>query len=171
MKSPKGLDFIYLYLMDFKEYLTNKKIDSDAYKASEPDQWVAFATIFEQMHPKSFTLQKLNLINGIRRQFPHTERLVEKDQVKPKVARPMMKPKTQPTTKISSDASKKPIIKPKISADKPKMAKPVLKPKMGKPKMITDQPEENKKEVKPKPVMKPKMVRPVMKPKPKDPTE
>jgi len=171
LKSPKGLDFIYLYLMDFKEYLANKKIDSDAYKASEPDQWEAFATIFEQMHPKSFTLQKLNLINGIRRQFPYAEEAVERDQVKPKMARPMMKPKTP----ISTDTSKKPVIRPNVSPAKPKMAKPVVKPKMSKPvmkpKMRTDQTEENKKEVKPKPVMKPKMARPVIKPKPKDPTE
>ena len=161
--------------MSFKEYLTNKKIDADAYKASEPDQWLAFATIFEQMHPKSFTLQKLNLINGIRRQFPYKEEVVGKEQVKPKTARPMMKPKAPSTGDGVADAMKKPIIKPKTSAAKPNMGKPVMKPKVGKPvmkpKIAMDQTEAKKEQVKPKPVMKPKMARPVIKPKPKNPSE
>jgi hypothetical protein len=148
--------------MSFKEYLTSKKIDSDAYKAAEPGQWFNFSTIFEQMHPKSFTLQKLNLINGIRRRFPYIEEIAEKDQVKSKTVRPMIKPKTQPATGISSEADNKPV-------RKPKMAKPVLKPKMGKPvmkpKVKSDPAEGNKKEDKPNPVIKPKMAKPVLKPK------
>ena len=159
MKSPIGL-FLYICTqMSFKEYLTNKNIDSDAYKASAPNQWLAFATIFAQMHPKSFTMQKLNLINGIRRQFPYQAEIVEQEQVKPKVARPMMKPKAQPVEETASDVTKKLVMKPK-------MGKPVMKPKMS-----TDQTKESKEEVKPKLAMKPKMVRPVIKPKPKDPTE
>ena len=141
--------------MSFEEYLASKKIDSDAYKMSEPAQWSSFAAIFEQMHPKSFTLQKLNLINGIRREFPYVEEISMQEQVKPQVARPVMK-----TSRV---ASNKPVMKPKISVGKPKIGKPVMKPKM-----TTDQKDENKEVAKPKPSMKPKMARPVMKPKNKD---
>lgn len=155
--------------MSFDEYLASKKIDSIAYKVTEPQQWSQFAAIFDQMHPKSFTMQKLNLINGIRRQYPYVEEVVEPAQVKPKTARPVMKPKTQSVAETSDEVQKKPVMKPKISAGKPKMGKPVIKPKMGKPvmkpKIKTAQGEGNKEVTKPKPVMKPKMGRPVVKPK------
>jgi hypothetical protein len=158
--------------MNFKEYLTGKKIDSDAYKASEPEQWAKFSSVFEQMHPKSFTMQKLNLINGIRRQFPYKELVVDQGQVKAKVSRPVMKPKLQTAAGSSNDATKKPVIRPKVSVAKPKMGKPVMKPKISKPiikpKMESDSKDENIEVTKPKPVMKPKMARPVMKLKDKD---
>ena len=159
--------------MGFKEYLAIKKIDSNAYKAAEPKQWSEFATIFSQMHPKSFTMQKLNLINGIRREYPYIQVAVEPEQVKSITARPVIKPKTSLVSATSGETKKKPVMKPKISsAGIPKMGKPVMKPKMGKPvmkpKMNTDQGEENKEATKPKPVMKPKMVRPVIKPKNKE---
>ena len=158
--------------MSFEEYLASKMIDSDTYKASEPAQWSSFAAIFEQMHPKSFTLQKLNLINGIRREFPFVVEKSEQEQLKQQVARPVMKSTVQPVVKTSGDASKKPVMKPKIATGKPKIGKPVMKAKMTrpvmKPKMTPDQKDENKEVAKPKPSMKPKMTRPVMKPKNKD---
>lgn len=161
--------------MSFDEYLANKKIDSIAYKAAEPEQWSQFATIFDQLHPKSFTMQKLNLINGIRGKFPQLQEEVKQEQVKSKTARPNMRPKTQSVPDTSGDVVKKPLMKPKIPTAKPKMGKPVMKPKMSKPvmkpKMDTDQREEKKEVTKPKQVMKPKMARPVMKPKPKDSTD
>jgi len=161
--------------MSFDEYLASKKIDSIAYKAAEPKQWSQFATIFDQMHPKSFTMQKLNLINGIRRKFPHVQEVVEQEQAKSKIARPVIRPKVQSVPDTSGEVLKKPLMKPKIPTGKPKMGKPVMKPKMGKPvmkpKMKTDTIEEKEEVTKPKPVMKPKMVRPVIKPKPKESTD
>lgn len=56
--------------MNFEEYLSSKKIDSDAFRNAEPAVWEAWKTELEQMHPNSFTIQKLNLINPVRRKYP-----------------------------------------------------------------------------------------------------
>ena len=80
--------------MTFEEYLATKKINSDAFKKAEEDQWIKFKQLFEQMHPNSFTMQKLNLINSIRRNYPlkEDEAMVV---VKAKPKRPVMRPKTK----------------------------------------------------------------------------
>lgn len=54
---------------DFEAYLISKKIDSRAFKDAEPEVWQAWQAEFEQVHPNSFTVQKLNLINPIRRKY------------------------------------------------------------------------------------------------------
>lgn len=56
--------------VNFEEYLSGKKIDSLAFKAKEPQRWNEWESEFSQLHPDSFTLQKLNLINPIRRKYP-----------------------------------------------------------------------------------------------------
>lgn len=53
----------------FEEYLTSKKIDSARFKDAEPEVWHAWKIEFDQMHPNSFTVQKLNLINPVRRKY------------------------------------------------------------------------------------------------------
>lgn len=53
----------------FEEYLQSKRIASEDFKRAEPDVWQAWKHEFEQMHPNSFTVQKLNLINAIRRKY------------------------------------------------------------------------------------------------------
>ena len=167
--------------MSFEEYLYSKKIDSSAYQASEPDQWQEFASIFQDMHPKSFTMQKLNLINGIRRRFPVTEEVVEMEVTPQKTGRPVMKKKSELSAESQTGVSarpvvkpritsgkSKPVIKPKISSGKPKMTKPVMKPKI-KPETDEEKQQKSKPVIKPKTTQrKPKMVRPVIKPKPKD---
>jgi hypothetical protein len=55
--------------LDFEDYLNSKRIDSAAFRTAEPRLWEAWKKDFEQMHPASFTVQKLNLINVIRRKF------------------------------------------------------------------------------------------------------
>jgi hypothetical protein len=60
----------YLYPVNFEEYLSGKKIDSAAFKAAEANRWREWENEFAQLHPDSFTLQKLNLINPIRRKYP-----------------------------------------------------------------------------------------------------
>jgi hypothetical protein len=98
--------------VNFEEYLLSKKIDARAFQAAEPMLYENWKHDFQQMHPNSFTVQKLNLINPIRRKYqskkielPKVEVPVEKhvptpavvvDTVvtaAPKPARPMMKPK------------------------------------------------------------------------------
>ena len=56
--------------MTFEEYLISKKIDSQAFQQTENERWNEFKNLFEQVHPNSFTAQKLYLINPIRRKFP-----------------------------------------------------------------------------------------------------
>jgi len=98
--------------MEFATYLEEKKIDSKAFEKAEPEQWTEFERIFMQMHPKSFTAQKLFLINGIRRKYPlKVAEGEEGKEVKKKVAKPVMKPTTKPKPKKPG----KPVIKkPKI---------------------------------------------------------
>lgn len=54
----------------FSEYLINKKIDELSFKDSDHDRYVELKDLFEQIHPNSFTSQKLFLINEIRRSNP-----------------------------------------------------------------------------------------------------
>ncbi|EAY28220.1 hypothetical protein [Microscilla marina] len=55
--------------MDFEEFLKNKKIDENLFKEKEHARWQEWKTLFEQMHPNSFTAQKKFLINDIRRKY------------------------------------------------------------------------------------------------------
>lgn len=88
----------------FEEYLVSKKIDSVAFKMAEPNMWHTWKIEFEQVHSNSFTVQKLNLINPVRRKY-----LL----------------KSSPEIK-SSDATAVPQVNP-VSAAKP--GKPVIKPR------------------------------------------
>lgn len=78
--------------MKFDEYLESKKVDSKKYKAAEPAQYAEFQEIFDQIHPDSFTQQKLFLINKIRRKFQLEEQTEVKKAVAPKAMRPKIKP-------------------------------------------------------------------------------
>ena len=86
----------------FEEYLTSKKIDSQRFQQAEPDIWRSWKTEFEQMHPNSFTLQKLNLINPVRRKY----------QLQ---AKPDENKSSQPVTPVPPAAPRpgKPVIKPR----------------------------------------------------------
>jgi hypothetical protein len=57
-------------MMTWEEYCIKKKINSEAFKASDPNRWNSLKEIFEQVHPNSFTEQKKFLINDLRRQYP-----------------------------------------------------------------------------------------------------
>ena len=89
----------------FENYLASKKIDSDAFRMNEPDLWKAWKEEFEQLHPNSFTVQKLNLINPVRRKYhlPTTAEEKKAEQTSPlpspkptvsKPGRPVIRPKT-----------------------------------------------------------------------------
>lgn len=93
--------------MDFDEYLISKKIDPAAFKKQEPDQYQEFMRIFPQLHPSSFTMQKLYLINGIRRRFP----LPEEQWARKKA--PAAKPGKPKMTKPKKPAASKPKFRPK----------------------------------------------------------
>lgn len=75
----------------FEEYLIQKRIDPVAFKHGEANRWQEFSYLFEQLHPDSFTAQKLFLINAIRRKYPLKEDTAEEKVVtkaKPKVKIP-----------------------------------------------------------------------------------
>ena len=79
--------------MEFDEYLTGKKIDAAKFRAAETDQYESFKEIFDQVHPESFTQQKLFLINKIRRAYKLEEvNEAKKTSSASKVMRPKMKP-------------------------------------------------------------------------------
>lgn len=50
--------------------------------------------LFDQVHPNSFTAQKLFIINEIRRKYPFQEELEKPVQRKPMVKPKIVKPKT-----------------------------------------------------------------------------
>ena len=157
--------------MNFEAYLSSKKIDSAAFKKAEPVLWDAWRKEFEQVHPNSFTAQKLYLINPIRRKYhqaiealPEVLKSVETklpvappvktteapaqgtdtEQAKPKpvVARPMMKPKL-PASPPSTYGETAPAETPQAPSST--AATSPAKPAAAKP-------------VIPKPVIKPKPV-------------
>ena len=108
--------------MDFETYLTSKKIDSIAFRNAEPGLWSEWNSEFEQMHPDSFTMQKLNLINPIRRKYTLP------------VVTPTKEPPPTPVIQAPSapPADENQPVSPPALKPKPIMAKPVFKPK---PKM------------------------------------
>jgi len=100
--------------VNFQEYLISKKIDSAAFRLAEPALWESWKTEFEQMHPNSFTAQKLYLINPIRLKY-----ILKIAPVKVEAA------KTSVSTE-NSDSEKPEVV------SKPAVARPVFRPK---PKM------------------------------------
>lgn len=78
--------------MEFEEYLKGKKIDPASFKNGETAQFEEFKSLFDQVHPDSFTQQKLFLINPIRRKYPLTEVELDKKPAAAKPMRPKMKP-------------------------------------------------------------------------------
>lgn len=78
--------------MNLRTYLINKKIDPDLLKAKEPERYKSFNILFTQMHPDSFTSQKLFLINKLRRKYklekePEEQVVAKPKMIKPKIAR------------------------------------------------------------------------------------
>ncbi len=80
--------------MTFEEYLTQKKIDTSAFRKGDERQWIALEHIFLQMHPKSFTAQKLYLINPLRRRYPLIESTSTGNDSQKRAVRPRPKPKS-----------------------------------------------------------------------------
>jgi hypothetical protein len=80
--------------LTFASYLKSKKIDSKAFYNGQKETFESWKREFDQMHPNSFTQQKLFLINSIRREYPLVEK-AETGEVKKPAMRPKInKPKT-----------------------------------------------------------------------------
>lgn len=82
--------------MNFEDYLINKKIDSQAFRAAEPDLWQEWNSLFDQMSPASFTSQKLYLINPVRRKY-----LLKAVEPPSKAESPASKPVMRPKPKMN----------------------------------------------------------------------
>jgi hypothetical protein len=54
----------------WEEYCQKKKINAENFKLREPEKYKEWQTLFETVHPNSFTEQKKFLINNIRRKYP-----------------------------------------------------------------------------------------------------
>lgn len=63
--------------MNFDEYLQGKKIDAERFKNDEAEEYNRLQLVFDQVHPDSFTAQKLYLINPLRRKYKWIEKKVE----------------------------------------------------------------------------------------------
>lgn len=55
--------------MDFIAYLVSKKIDPVTFKNTDPNRFEDWQSLFNEMHPNSFTVQKMFLMNDIRRRY------------------------------------------------------------------------------------------------------
>jgi hypothetical protein len=93
----------------FEDYLISKKIDSGRFRDSEPQLWKSWKDEFEKMHPNSFTVQKLNLINPIRRKYQ-----LSTVQETSKVSEPVPTAPSRPVVKPG-----RPVIKPKSDQGPP----------------------------------------------------
>ncbi len=82
--------------MDFEAYLKAKNIDAKAFKSGDTKTFQAWKFLFDQVHPNSFTQQKLFLINKIRRAYQLEEKEIEK--TKPVALK--RKPKINPKPKL-----------------------------------------------------------------------
>jgi hypothetical protein len=89
-----SIQFYIFVLMEWEAYLEQKKIDPVAYQQRDPQQYEEFKELFYQMHPNSFTAQKLFLINTVRRLNPLQATAPEKMTVK-KGSKPVFRPKTK----------------------------------------------------------------------------
>ncbi len=100
--------------MTFEEYLSSKRIDSNLFFLKEKKLWASWKKEFEQIHPNSFTAQKLYLINPIRRKYPLKEIPI------PKTAAVKQEAETKPPTIPAPSTTAKPVMKP-VFKPKPKI--------------------------------------------------
>lgn len=90
--------------MDFHEYLKSKNIDPTLFLQKEAEVFREWEQLFQRMHVKSFTMQKLNLINPIRRKYrlqtvqpSASEKVPTNDTPAVRMAKPNVKPKPKTT--------------------------------------------------------------------------
>ena len=79
--------------MNFDEYLHTKKIDAVGFQRSEPIQYESLKVIFDQVHPDSFTQQKLYVVNPLRRKFKWEEKKAETPSAEETLAPIQSKPR------------------------------------------------------------------------------
>ncbi|MCU0354416.1 MAG: hypothetical protein MUD08_11875 [Cytophagales bacterium] len=122
--------------MTFEEYLTDKKIDSAAFRRREPQRWEEYRLVFEQVHPESFTTQKKFVINDLRRLYhlAETPPAAAPAGQPAQPARPVMRPAVKPVVAQTAENTEPPVENgtPETEAAK-KPARPVMRPVVKKP--------------------------------------
>lgn len=83
--------------MTWEEYCISKKIDAKAFQQSDSQRYQELKTIFEQVHPNSFTEQKKFLINDLRRKY-HL-----KEEIKAEAPKTSAKPVVKIPPRIKKD--------------------------------------------------------------------
>ena len=152
-------------MKEFIEYLEEKRIDPITFKLGELTLFTDWEKEFLQLHPVSFTSQKLYLINNIRRRFTLPEDRVKVPVKKSKVAaKPSIAGVKKGISKPNVVGVKRSAINPKITVNKKEEEgtnngeKKVLESKISSPKKTALQPKigEVKKKI-PQHLMKPKL--------------
>lgn len=135
---------------EFIDYLESKRIDAKAFKAGDVKLFAEWEMVFAQVHPKSFTSQKLYLINNIRRRF-----LLPGDKVKSGKKVGVKSPPKLPVAKVKLKVTPK----PKVALTKGKqdgvLAK-VVKPNIQTSKKVEGESYSVKKTLAPKTPLKTK---------------
>lgn len=124
-------------MISFEEYLTGKKIDSAAFQSQESKRWEEYKTIFEQVHPESFTTQKKFVINDLRRQYHLKESTVQTDTATEKKSgtKHVMKPAVSkpienkiPETVVTGSTIEESVTEKPADIPMKKPGKPVIRP-------------------------------------------
>jgi hypothetical protein len=56
--------------MSLEDFLRQKRIASDAFRAAQPAEWAEYERLLRELGPISFDYQKKFFFNGLRREFP-----------------------------------------------------------------------------------------------------
>lgn len=101
-------------MSEFELYLTKKRIDHKSFKDAEPERFQEWESLFMLVHPKSFTQQKLFIINQIRRRY-WLEEAVKVDTPKSKTKPAVVKKVVKKVEKSeATDDKPKPKFRPKV---------------------------------------------------------
>lgn len=152
-------------MLSFIEYCHSKSIDAASFKKNEDNLYTDLEFYFNQIHPDSFTAQKLFLINEIRRRyhFIKPESVKEKGGEK-KQALPLMKKAVIVGSKPKVPGVKVGVVKQKIPVSTSKSTKPkpvipgVKKVSVLSPKIEVSKSDKKEGEEKKLPALKPKIV-------------
>jgi len=155
--------------MDFETFIQQKRIHAQAFREQRPALWEQFQSLYQQIGPKSFDLQKKFYFNDLRALFPLPPDLIPVEPTKPakpKLARPKLRSKADTSGEAKPKLARPTMKKPATEAEE--AAKPTAKPKLAKPKLakpVLKKPQEESSEEEMPVRKKPKLAKPVMKPK------
>lgn len=78
--------------MEYLDYLKGKKIDPAKFETGDKELFDKLKLLYEQVHPNSFTQQKLFLINNVRRKFHLKEETKDSTKASTVKVRPRILP-------------------------------------------------------------------------------